>query len=107
MDTMYDMQPRHKDPDHEAFASQIKVYRHCLANWPEHLHGDLAKAWQVIKDRLKQARWSKPRSNGEDDYELNMHASWFYIKEELRRAQVRAHQQHPEEDNASRGTTTS
>ena len=87
-------------------------------NWPEHLHRDLDRAWQVTKDRLKQAkhpwqvvkgpvaalqcylndrgwdtthcvRWTKQGSNGEEDFELNRHASWFYIKEELQRAQIR------------------
>ena len=27
MDLVYDMQPGHKDPDYEAFVSQVKVYR--------------------------------------------------------------------------------
>lgn len=40
-------------------------------------------------DTTRYDRWTKPGSNGEDDFELNMHASWFFIKEELSRAQVR------------------
>ena len=40
-DIVFDMQPRHKDPDFEAFAAQIKIYRQCFGNWPEHLHRDL------------------------------------------------------------------
>ena len=117
-DIVYDMQPRHKDPDFEAFASQIKIYRQCFGNWPEHLHRDLDKAWHVTKDRLRQAkhpwqvvkgrvaallcylhdrgwdtthydRWTKQGANGEEDFEINMHSSWFYMREELNRAQVR------------------
>ena len=117
-DIVFDMQPRHKDPDYEAFAAQVKIYRQCFGNWPEHLHRDLDRAWQVTKDRLKQAkhpwqvvkgpvaalqcylndrgwdtthydRWTKQGANGEEDFELNMHASWLYVKEELQRAQVR------------------
>ena len=117
-DIVFDMQPRHKDPDFEAFATQVKIYRQCFGKWPEHLHRDLDRAWQVTKDKLKQAkhpwqvvkgpvaalqcylndrgwdtthydRWTKQGANGEEDFELNMHASWLYINEELQRAQVR------------------
>lgn len=56
IDLVYDTQPQHKDPDYEAFTSQVKVYRQFFGDWPEHLHRDLAKAWQVHKDRLKQAK---------------------------------------------------
>ena len=118
VDIVYDMQQRHRDPDYEAFASQIKIYRQCFGNWPEHLHRDLDKAWRVTKERLSKAkhpwqvvkgpvaalicylqdrgwdtthydRWTKPGANGEEDFELNMHSSWHYIREELNRAQIR------------------
>lgn len=46
-DIVYDMQPRHKDPDYEAFASQVKIYRQCFGNWPEHLHRDLCHQRQA------------------------------------------------------------
>ena len=57
--------------------------------------------WQVVKglvaalicylqdrgwDTTHYDRWTKPGANGGDDFELNMHSSWFYIREELDRA---------------------
>ena len=118
-DIVFDMQPRHKDPDFEAFAAQVKIYRQCFGNWPEHLHRDLDRAWQVTKDRLKQAkhpwqvvkgpvaalqcylndrgwdtthydRWTKQGANGEEDFRAQ-HACIMalHVKEELQRAQVR------------------
>ena len=33
--------------------------------------------------------WTKPGHNGEDEYTLNMKSSWYYLVEELRRAQQR------------------
>lgn len=43
MDLVYDMQPRHKDPDCEAFVQTI------LGNWPEHLHRDLTRLGKFTK----------------------------------------------------------
>ena len=59
MDIIYDMQPKHKDPDYEAFVSQVKIYRQIFCNWPEHLHRDLKKAWQVHRERS-----TGPSTNG-------------------------------------------
>ena len=81
--------------------------------WIEH-------PWQVVKgpvaalqcylndrgwDTTHYDRWTKQGANGEEDFELNMHASWLYIKEELQRAQVR--ERITNIDNAVRSSTTS
>ena len=118
LDILFDMQPRHKDLAYEAFVEQIKVYHRFYGNWPEHLQRDMERAWRVTKERLHKAKhpwqvargpvaalicylhdhgwntdtydlWTKPGHNGEDDYTLNMKSSWYYLLEELRRAQQR------------------
>lgn len=33
--------------------------------------------------------WTLPGHKNEDDFQLNMHPSWYFIKEELYRAQIR------------------
>ena len=40
-------------------------------------------------DSTHYDRWTKQGANGEGDFELNMHAAWYFIKAELERAQVR------------------
>ena len=115
LDILFDMHPRHQDPDQTAFEDQIKVYRKFDGNWPEELVKDLAKAWQVHREKLTSVQypwqhakgpvgalqcyllkrgwniqrhdeWTKPGHNGEPEFKLNMHADWFHIKEELERA---------------------
>ena len=115
LDILYDMYPKHKDPDFAAFEDQIRAYRKFHGNWPEALVRDLAKAWQVQRDKLtsvtypwqhakgpvgalqcyllergwniqQRDEWTKPGHNCEPDFKLNMSADWFHIKEELERA---------------------
>lgn len=107
------MQPRHRDPDYAAFEDQIKVYKKFFGNRPEALHQDLEKAWQhrlqEVKHPWQHAKgpvaalqcylmehgwnfekydeWTKPGHNGEPDCKLSMHAEWFFLEQEVARAQ--------------------
>ena len=112
LDIMFDMNPRHRDPDYSAFEDQVKVYHKFQGNWPEALAKDLAKSWQVQKEKLQAVQypwqhakgpvgalqcyllergwnfdrhdeWTKPGQNGEPDFKLNMNAEWFYLRKEL------------------------
>ena len=91
------MQPRHSG----AFADQVRLYRRFHGNWPEALGKDLARAWQVQRAKLQEAKypwqhakgpvgalqcylmergwstekhdeWTKPAPNGEPEFKLNM-----------------------------------
>ena len=115
LDILFDMYPRHRDPDYAAFEDQIKIYRKFHGNWPEALARDLAKAWQVQREKLTTVQypwqhakgpvgapqcyllergwninnadeWTKPGHNGEPDFKISMFADWFHIKAELERA---------------------
>ena len=113
VDILFDMMPQHRDPDYGAFEDQVRLYHRFYGNWPEHLGRDLEKAWQVHRDRLQQAKypwqhakgpvaalqcylhyehgwsyeshgeWTKPGHNGQPEFRLNMHADWFFLKQEL------------------------
>ena len=114
-DIVFSMQPRHRDPDYGAFADQVRLYRRFYGNWPEALGKDLARAWRVHRAKLQEAKypwqhakgpvgalqcylvergwstdkhdeWTKPAPNGEPEFKLNMHADWFFLKQELERA---------------------
>ena len=114
LDILFDMYPRHRDPDYAAFEDQVKLYRKFHGNWSEALARDLAKAWHVQKDKIKSVQypwqnakgpagalqcyllehgwtfdkhdeWVKPGHNGEPDFKLNMNADWFFLRQELER----------------------
>ena len=112
VDILFDMMPQHRDPDYGAFEDQVRLYRRFYGNWPEHL----GRAWQVHRrERLQQVKypwqhakgpvaalqcylhehgwnyeshteWTKPGHNGQPEFRLNMHADWFFLKQELARA---------------------
>ena len=115
IDILFDMQKQHRDPDYGAFEDQVRLYRRFFGNWPEHLARDLEKAWNFQKEKLRAAKhpwqhakgpvaalqcylmehgrqcdrydeWTKPGHNGEPECRLNMHADWFFLKQELARA---------------------
>lgn len=116
LDIMFDMNPKHRDPDFAAFEDQVKVYHKFHGNWPEALAKDLLnKAWQLQKEKLQNAqypwqhakgpidalqcylmerswnidrhdKWTKPGHNGEPDFKINMNVAWFFIHKEFERA---------------------
>ena len=117
LDILFDMHPKHQDPDYGAFMDQIKAFHRFFGGWPEHLAKDLERAWHVQKDKLQQAKypwqvakgpvaalqcylmergwqteqhhvWTKPGYNGQDDFKLDMHSRWPALKQELKRAEV-------------------
>ena len=117
LDIIYDMYPKHQDPDYGAFIDQVKTYHKFYGNWPEHLAKDLEKAWQVHAAKLQRAKhawqvakgpvaapqcylmergwstdqhyvWTKPGYNGQDDFKMGMHSKWPALKQELKRAEA-------------------
>lgn len=56
IEILFDMFPRHQDPDYGAFMDEVKAYHRSYGAWPDQLAKDLEKAWHVQSAKLQQAK---------------------------------------------------
>ena len=97
------MQPNHRNPDYGAFEDQVKLYRREILRKPgmstgkscsqSSIHGNTPKGrwlynaiWWSMAGVVKDMMNGPSQGTTESQSALNMHADWFFLKQELARA---------------------